>query len=180
MEKRKANAHAEGLAAENSFAAVAHPIAEIEAPDLVRMVKKIEARGALDIAKRSLQTCSQIFRYAIGHGHASRNPAADIQPGDVLRSRKKQNYARLDITERRSSRATLRWQPVSRNQQRRYEFSCRPTADGCCHHCIVNGWRCRIDAINQPLAFSWLTSNDVAAIRRREGSDASAIVRARP
>lgn len=44
------------------------PIAEIEAPELVAMMKKIEKRGALDIAKRALQTSSQIFRYAIAHG----------------------------------------------------------------------------------------------------------------
>ncbi len=72
------------------------PIAEIEAPELVAMMKSIEKRGALDIAKRSLQTCSQIFRYAIAHGLAKRNPAVDIRPSDVLASRKKENYARLD------------------------------------------------------------------------------------
>lgn len=72
------------------------PIAEIEAPELVAMMKAIEKRGALDIAKRSLQTCSQIFRYAIAHGLAKRNPAVEIRPSDVLASRKKENYARLD------------------------------------------------------------------------------------
>lgn len=75
------------------------PIAEIEAPELVLMMKAIEKRGALDIAKRALQTCSQIFRYAIAHGVAQRNPAVDIRPGDVLASRKKQNYARVDSKE---------------------------------------------------------------------------------
>lgn len=75
------------------------PIAEIEAPELVRMAKNIEKRGALEIAKRSLQTCSQVFRYAIAHGLATRNPAADIKPSDVLTSRKKENYARLDAKE---------------------------------------------------------------------------------
>jgi integrase len=72
------------------------PIAEIEAPELVALMKVIERRGALDIAKRALQTCSQIFRYAIAHGVAKRNPAVDIRPSDVLASRKKENYARLD------------------------------------------------------------------------------------
>lgn len=77
----------------------ARPIAEIEAPELVRMVKVIESRGALDIAKRALQTTGQVFRYAIAHGLATRNPAADIKPGDVLASRKRENYARLDAKE---------------------------------------------------------------------------------
>lgn len=75
------------------------PIDEIQAPELVKMIKVIEGRGALDIAKRCLQTCGQVFRYAIAHGHAIRNPAAEIRPGDILTMRKKQNYARLDAKE---------------------------------------------------------------------------------
>ncbi len=77
----------------------ARPIAELTAPHLVAMVKRIEARGALDIAKRSLQTCGQVFRYGIAHGLCSRNPVADFKPSDVIASRKKTNYARLDIAE---------------------------------------------------------------------------------
>lgn len=77
----------------------ARPVAEIEAPELVRMAKAIEARGALNIAKRALQTCGQVFRYAIAHGLATRNPAKDIRPSDVLQSRKAENYARIDAKE---------------------------------------------------------------------------------
>lgn len=77
----------------------ARPVAEVEAPELVALAKAIEARGALDIAKRALQTCGQVFRYAIAHGKARRNPAADIKPGDVLKARTKTNYARIDATE---------------------------------------------------------------------------------
>lgn len=75
------------------------PVAEIEAPELVRMAKAIAARGAMDIAKRALQTTGQVFRYAIAHGLATRNPATGIKPGDVLGTRKKENYARLDAKE---------------------------------------------------------------------------------
>lgn len=75
------------------------PIDDIEAPELVAMVKAIAARGALDIAKRALQTTGQVFRFAIAHGKATRNPVADIKPGDILPARKKANYARLDTKE---------------------------------------------------------------------------------
>lgn len=71
-------------------------VAEIEAPDVVAMVRAIEARGARDIAKRALETTGQIFRYAIAHGHAKRNPAAEIRPRDVLKASQKENYARID------------------------------------------------------------------------------------
>lgn len=75
------------------------PISAIEAPELVAMVKEIAERGALDIAKRALQTSGQIFRYSIAHGLAKRNPATEIKPADVLASRAKVNYARLDAKE---------------------------------------------------------------------------------
>jgi integrase len=74
----------------------ARPIAEIEAPELVAMTKAIEQRGARDIAKRALETAGQVFRYAIAHGHARRNPASEIRPSDVLKATRKVNYARLD------------------------------------------------------------------------------------
>lgn len=75
------------------------PINEITAPILLMAIKKIEVRGALDIAKRALSTCGQVFRYAVAHGLAERNPAADIKPSDVLKPTKKTNYARLDQKE---------------------------------------------------------------------------------
>jgi integrase len=77
----------------------ARPVAQIEAPEVVAMVKAIQDRGALDIAKRALETTGQVFRYAIAHGYARRNPASDIKPGDILKSRQKENYARVDAKE---------------------------------------------------------------------------------
>lgn len=72
------------------------PVAAIQAPELVAMLKAIEQRGVNDLAKRALQTSSQVFRYAIAHGLATRNPATDIKPSDVLASRQKKNLARID------------------------------------------------------------------------------------
>jgi integrase len=77
-------------------------ITAITTPDVVRTIKKIAERGALDMATRSHQTIGQIFRYAIAHGDESnvtRNPASDIQPSDIIESRRKVNYARVDIKE---------------------------------------------------------------------------------
>jgi len=74
-------------------------ITEIEAPQIVAMVKAIQDRGKLDIAKRALETTGQIFRYAVAHGLSQRNPAADIKPGDILKSRQKVNHARVDAKE---------------------------------------------------------------------------------
>jgi integrase len=77
----------------------AKPASAITAPQLLAMAKKIEQRGALDIAKRALQTTGQVFRYAVAHGIVERNPAADVRPGDALKPRKKTHYARVDAKE---------------------------------------------------------------------------------
>jgi integrase len=75
------------------------PIDSVMAPDLVVMVKAIEARGVGDLARRALETCGQIFRYGIAHGRCSRNPAADIKPADVLKATRRVNLARIDAAQ---------------------------------------------------------------------------------
>ncbi len=72
------------------------PISTLKAIDVVRVIKKIEARGAVDIAKRAFQTMGQICRYAVAHGLAERDVTSDIRPSDVLVARKQTHYARID------------------------------------------------------------------------------------
>lgn len=48
------------------------------------MLRKIEARGAHEIAKRNKAICAQIFSFAIQSGIATRNPIADMK--DILQS----------------------------------------------------------------------------------------------
>jgi Arm DNA-binding domain len=56
----------------------------------------IETRGASDVAKRAHQSIGQIFRFAIARDLASRNPAADFRPRDVLAATESENFARVD------------------------------------------------------------------------------------
>jgi integrase len=53
-------------------------ISEIQAHDLLVLLRKIEARGAGETAHRVRFILSQIFRYAVASGRASSNPAADL------------------------------------------------------------------------------------------------------
>lgn len=69
---------------------------ELTASQVRDCIKAIEERGALDMAKRQLQKCSQIMRYAVANDLAQRNPVADIRPSDILPARKKRNYSRVD------------------------------------------------------------------------------------
>ncbi len=54
------------------------PIAEIAAPEMLEVLRRIEATGAVESAHRTRNYCSQIFRYAIATGRAERNPAQDL------------------------------------------------------------------------------------------------------
>lgn len=55
------------------------PIASITAPELLHMIRRIEARGVRETAKRALVDCGQIFRYAIATGRADRDLSADLR-----------------------------------------------------------------------------------------------------
>ena len=55
------------------------PISAVEADELLGVIRRVEARGALDSARRCLGTLSQIFSYAIATSRAKRNPAADLR-----------------------------------------------------------------------------------------------------
>jgi integrase len=57
----------------------ARPISEINAPELLRVLRRIEERGALETAHRALQNCSQVFRYAVATGRAERDPSGDLR-----------------------------------------------------------------------------------------------------
>src|SRR6185312_6062637 len=55
------------------------PIRQINAPELLAVVRRIEARGALDTAHRALLYCGQVFRYAVATGRADRDPSGDLK-----------------------------------------------------------------------------------------------------
>ncbi len=57
----------------------ARPIAEIEAPELLQIIQKIEARGALDTAHRALQNAGAVFRCAVATRRAKRDPSQDLK-----------------------------------------------------------------------------------------------------
>lgn len=60
------------------------PIAELEPLELLDMLRKVEKRGADEMARRLKQLVGQIFRFAIATGRAKRDPSADLK--DALRA----------------------------------------------------------------------------------------------
>lgn len=55
------------------------PAGEITPPELLAVLRRIEARGANETAHRAKENCGQIFRYAIATGRAERDPAQDLR-----------------------------------------------------------------------------------------------------
>lgn len=54
-------------------------INEINAPELLAVLRRIESRGILETAHRVHQQCSQVFRYAVATGKAERDPSTDLK-----------------------------------------------------------------------------------------------------
>jgi integrase len=55
------------------------PIADIEALELLEMLRKVEKRGVVETARRLRQLCGQVFRYGIVTGRAKSDPSADLR-----------------------------------------------------------------------------------------------------
>jgi integrase len=55
------------------------PITDIDAPELLEMLRKVEKRGVIETARRLRQLCGQVFRYAIVTGRAQHDPSADLR-----------------------------------------------------------------------------------------------------
>ncbi|MET3629271.1 integrase [Burkholderia sp. 572] len=76
------------------------PIAEIDSPQMLSIVREVEARGVRETAKRILQRSRAVFQYGIMTGRCSRNPAADIDAQTVLKKGPGvQHMARVKATE---------------------------------------------------------------------------------
>jgi integrase len=57
----------------------ARRIGDIEAIELLATVRRVEERGALDVAHRVLTTAGQVWRYAVATGRTPRDITADIR-----------------------------------------------------------------------------------------------------
>ncbi|MRI40996.1 DUF4102 domain-containing protein [Stenotrophomonas sp. MH181796] len=54
------------------------PVRSVTAPILLKALRKIEARGALETAHRARAAAGMVFRYAIATGRAENNPALSL------------------------------------------------------------------------------------------------------
>jgi integrase len=75
-----------------------HALAAVKPAEVLEMVRRVEARGALDVSRRLKQHVSQIYRFAIAHGWAEHDPAAAL--GDLLKPKPRvRHMARVGVSE---------------------------------------------------------------------------------
>lgn len=73
------------------------PIAEVDAPLLLDVLRQVEKRGAVDMAARLGQLCSQTFRYGIAKGLIKYNPVPDLR--GALKPRARGHHAAIGTDE---------------------------------------------------------------------------------
>lgn len=69
------------------------PIGEIEPPEMLAVLRRVESRGHLETAQRLKSLCSQVFRYAVATGRAQRDPTVDLR--GALRTPKTRHHASI-------------------------------------------------------------------------------------
>ena len=69
------------------------PIATIGPRDVLAVARRMETRKVFDSAKRIVQICGQVFRYAVAEGTAERDITADLR--GALQQAEKKNYAAI-------------------------------------------------------------------------------------
>lgn len=69
------------------------PVAEVDAPLVLSVIKRIDQRGARYTAHRAKQRISQVMRYAIATGRAMRDPCPDLK--GAIPSPQSSNFASI-------------------------------------------------------------------------------------
>lgn len=87
------------------------PVNQINAPEILKIIKKIETRGSLEIAKRTLSRCGMVMKFAIAHGYRLDDPTHGLT--NALKARKATNLASLPIKEIPQFLASVKAYPCS-------------------------------------------------------------------
>ncbi len=90
---------------------------DVRAPDVLALLRRIEAAGNLYKVRRLHSYIRRVFAFAISHGDATRNPAADLNPRDLFA--KERRTHRPAFTTRKEAGMLMRLireypQPVTR------------------------------------------------------------------
>lgn len=91
------------------------PVAELTAPEILAVLRRVEGRNALDIAGRVMQRIGAVIRFAIATGRAERNPVTELR--GALKSPERTNMRALpaeDLPDFLRALATYKGSEVTR------------------------------------------------------------------
>lgn len=71
------------------------PISEITAPQILQVLRKVEARNAVEIAHRLKQAVGQVFRFGVHSGRLESDPTRDL--AGALKNRPQGHYPSIPI-----------------------------------------------------------------------------------
>jgi integrase len=74
------------------------PIAQIQAPDILRLLREVEQKGTYETSRRLRSTIGSVFRYAVATGRATTDPTEALK-GALIRPQVKSRAALLDRKE---------------------------------------------------------------------------------
>lgn len=60
------------------------PLAKMDAPEVLRVVRRIEARGAIETAYRALKAAGAVFRHGVQGGYCYSDPTRDLKRSIIL------------------------------------------------------------------------------------------------
>lgn len=69
------------------------PITQIKAPDLLAVLRKIEARGVIETTHKAKRIAGQVFRFAVATGRAESDPSGALK--GALRKSPKKHFAAI-------------------------------------------------------------------------------------
>jgi len=74
-------------------------INDVKAKDIIDVLNHIQSRGTIETAHRQFTQISSVFKYAVSHGFAERNPCNDMDKSHVLKKVQTQHYATITDNE---------------------------------------------------------------------------------
>lgn len=89
------------------------PVSELKVPVLLACIQKMEDRGAQEVARRTLQLCGQVIRYAVVTGRMERDISKDLK--GALKKQVRSHFAAIEADELPELLRKLR-----QNEQRLY------------------------------------------------------------
>lgn len=90
---------------ESAFERLINPIIghkninDVKAQDIIEVLNHIQSRGTIETAHRLFTQISNVFKYAVSHGFAERNPCNDMNKAHILKKVQTQHYSTITDNE---------------------------------------------------------------------------------